>query len=174
MSCVATITAAPCVGELARAGGEGVLVQAVHSSRRLVEQHHGGGVARQHDLQRQALALAAGQVARVRLLAAGQPGRSHAGHARVLDGVAVHEVVARVLEQERDLAGPLDAPARGLGEPLGEPQERALAGAVAAHERDPLAGVEAQRQMPRRIVGPSSTSNQTSLRASAGSGPPLR
>ena len=60
--------------------------------------------------------------------------------AGVLDRVLVDQVVARVLEQQRDLAGALDAPARGLGQPLGQPQQRALAGAVAAHQRDPLAG----------------------------------
>jgi hypothetical protein len=59
--------------------------------------------------------------------------------------VAVHEVVARVLEQKRHLTRPLDAPARGLGEALCEPQERALARAVAAHERDALAWLELER-----------------------------
>ena len=102
-------------------------------------------VPREHHLQGEPLALAAGQVSRVRILPSREPGGGHAGDTGVLDGVPVHEVVAGVLEQQRDLPRPLDAPARGLVEPLGEAKQRALPGAVAAHERDALARVELQR-----------------------------
>ena len=173
VSCVATITAAPRLGELGGAGGQLVLVDAVHPARGLVEQHHRRGLARQHHLQREALALAAREVARIGGLASRQAGARHAGHAGVLDRVVVHQVVARVLEQQRHLARALDAAAGRLGEALREPEHGALAGAVAAHERDALAGMELEVDAAQD-GGPSSTSSQTSFSASAGGGPLLR
>ena len=56
---------APPLGELAQAVGERVLVGAVHAARRLVEADDGRRLALEHDLQREPLALAAGEVARV-------------------------------------------------------------------------------------------------------------
>ena len=79
---------------------------------------------------------------RSRGLAASRPGQAGVGHARhagVIHGVVVHEVVARVLEQQRHRARALDAPARRLGQPLREAQQRALARTVAAHQRHALA-----------------------------------
>ena len=114
----------------------------VHPPSGLVEQHHRRGIAGEHHLEREALALAAGEVARIGRLAAGQAGARHARHAGVVHGVVVHEVVARVLEQQRHGARALDAPAGGLGQPLREPQHGALARAVAAHQHHALTGMK--------------------------------
>ena len=53
--------------QLAQVCGERVLVEAVHAAGRLVEADHGGRLALQDDGEREPLALAAGQVARVAL-----------------------------------------------------------------------------------------------------------
>ena len=56
----------------------------------------------------------------------------------------VHEVVARVLQQQRDPAGALDPPACRFQQTGGVTQERGLTCAVAAHQRDGLAGMQGQ------------------------------
>ena len=66
VSWVATTTAAPAAASSASARRQRLLVDAVHPARRLVEQDGRDGPRRQHDLEREPLALAAGQVARVR------------------------------------------------------------------------------------------------------------
>ncbi len=126
---------------------------AVHPAGGLVEQHRGTRVAGQHHLERETLALAAREVARVGGLAAGQAGGGHAGGPGVVHGVLVDQVVAGVLEQQRHLARPLHATAGGPHQPLGEAQQRALARAVSAHQRHALA--RRQRQVePAQHGGP--------------------
>ena len=106
------------------------------------------------------------------VLAAGQPGAGHARHAGVLDGVLVHQVVARVLEQQRHLARALDAPARGLRQPLREPQQRALARRRCGPSARPARpGSQLAARCRAGWSGPSSTSCQTSLNTSAAERP---
>ena len=89
----------------------------------------------------------------------------------VLDGVLVDQVVARVLEQQRHLAGALDAPARGLDQALGQPQQRALAGAVAAHQRHALAGRSVEVEPAQHASGrPRSRTRRRAARAPARGG----
>ena len=66
----------------------------------------------------------------------------------------VHEVVAGVLQQQRHPPAALDAAAGRLEQAGGVAQQRRLAGAVAAHQRDALAGLQAQRDaaQDRRAV----------------------
>ena len=71
---MATSTAAPRLGELAQVGGERLLVRAVHAAGRLVEADDGGRLALQHDREREPLALAAGEVARVAVGESVEPG----------------------------------------------------------------------------------------------------
>ena len=91
------------VRELADARGERVLVQPVHAAGRLVEEDHRGRLAREHDLERQALALTSRQVARVRVRALAQAGRGHSVGADLAGDVLVHEIVGRVLQEQRDV-----------------------------------------------------------------------
>ena len=74
---------------------------AVHAARGLVEADDGRRGAGQHHLERQPLALAAGEVARVGVAATREAGRRQRLLARLLARVLVDEVVARVLHQER-------------------------------------------------------------------------
>jgi hypothetical protein len=130
------------VGEVAQPGAERVLVRAVHAAGRLVEADDGRRDAAQHDLEREPLALAAGEVTRVGPIAAGQPGGGDASGAQLLLDALVDQVVAGVLEEEGDLAAALDLPPRRLDEALEVPEEGRLASAVAAHERHALARFE--------------------------------
>jgi len=79
----------------------------------------------------------------VRLRALPQARGRQAAGLHLVGRVLVHQVVARVLQQQRDLAGALDAPARLLDKSLDQPQQRALARAVAAHQRHGLAAAQA-------------------------------
>src|SRR6478672_6332083 len=65
------------------------------------------------------------------------------------------QIVAGILQQERDFAGALDTATGRLREPLEMAQQRRLASAVAAHQRDPLAGpgTEVDATQDRRPVG---------------------
>ncbi len=119
---------------------------AVHAARGLVQREHGRrlALAAGDDREREALALAAGEVLRVALGHRRQPdGRERRG-GRLFGDALVDQVVAGVLQQQRDASGALDAAARRLHQPGGVAQERRLAGAVAAHQRDALAGGDAQ------------------------------
>ncbi len=83
------------------------------------------------------------QVARV---ASAQLGRGRRARARVrsassLDAL-VQEVVAGVLQQQRHAPAPLDAPARRREQAGGVAQQRRLAGPVASHQHDTLAGTQ--------------------------------
>ena len=101
--------------------------------------------SRQHHFEREALALAAGEVARIGLLATREAGGRHPGLAGVLDRMLVDQVVARVLQQQSHLAGALDPAPSRRNQALGQPQQRALARPVAAHQRDPLACGQVER-----------------------------
>jgi hypothetical protein len=107
-------------------------VAAVHATGGLVEadgdRRLPGG---QHQLEREPLSLAAGEVAR---MAVGQ----RAGVRHVVTDAVVQEVVAGVLQQQRHPPGPLDLPARRLDQPGQQPQQRRLPRAVAPHQRHRL------------------------------------
>src|SRR5215211_4804040 len=98
----------------------------------------------ERELEGQALALAAREVARVGLGAAGEAGALEPGRAGLVLRSLVHEVVTRILKQQRHLAAAADLPTRGVYQALGEAQQRALPCAVAPHERHALAGGHAQ------------------------------
>src|SRR5918998_1551025 len=84
----ATQLTAPPPG-VAAARRQPVLVAAVHAARRLVEADHGGPRAVQDDGQRETLALAAGEVARVTVRERRQPGGlERLGRELVADAVA--------------------------------------------------------------------------------------
>ena len=156
MSWVATTTAAPALARLemrsVRASLWARSMPRVGSSSSTTATVAG----REHHLERQPLALAAGQVARVGLAAAAEAGRDEPVRAGLLARVLVDQVVARVLEQQRDLARALDLAARRLGQSLQVAQQRRLARAVAAHQRNPLTGLEAEvdaAQDRRAVLG---------------------
>ncbi len=136
-------------GQLAQARRERGAVRPVHAARRLVEADRDRRLAAaQHELEREPLALAAGDVARV---AVGQ----RAGARHVVADALVQEQVARVLQQQRDAPGPAHLAARRVDQPGEQAQQRRLAGAVAAHQRDRLAGceLEVDALQDRRPVG---------------------
>jgi hypothetical protein len=132
------------LGQLPEPGAERVLVRAVHAACRLVEADDRRGHPAEDDLQREALPLATRQVAWVGSLASGQAGGGDPGRAHLLLDALVHQVVAGVLEQERDVASPLDPAAGGVHQALEVAEQCALAGAVAAHERHAFPGLEAE------------------------------
>ena len=95
------------------------LCDAVHAARGLVEQH--GGARRRPPSTTSSASRWRSPPDRSRGFASPRPSRPAAATpvgAGLLDGVLVDQVVARVLEQQRHLAGALDAPARRLGQPL--------------------------------------------------------
>ena len=97
----------------------------------------------------------AGEVARMALAEAGEPGDGERRGRRLLLDALVQEVVARVLQQQRDPPAALDAAAGRLHQAGGVAQQRRLAGAVAAHQRDrarPAASVESDAAQDRRPV----------------------
>ena len=146
-SCVATITAWPCSARRAQLQRELGLGLAIHPARGLVQRQHGRRVSvARDDRQRETLTLAAGQIARVALGHTRQPDRLQGIRGGLLDDVLVHEVVARVLQQQRDSPGPLDLAARRRKQPGGVTQERRLARAVATHQRDGVARMQRQLQ----------------------------
>ena len=77
-----------------------------------------GGARRQHHLEREPLALASGEVARVVPLAACEAGSRHARRAGVLHRVLVDQVVARVLQQRATSPARSAVPRVGTARPL--------------------------------------------------------
>src|SRR3954447_13409917 len=75
--------------------------------------------------------------------------------ADLVANVLMYEIVARVLHEQRDVAGALDPAAGRRDQPLRQPQQRALAGAVAAHQRNRLAGTQNEVEVAQhgRAVG---------------------
>ena len=129
------------------------------------------GGAGEHHLEREPLALAAGEVARVGVLAAGEPGARTPPGARLVDGVLVDQVVARVLEQQRDLARALDAAAAsGSARPFARRSSVLLPAPLRPISATRSPGASAS-VMPRSTAGPSSSSCQTPRSASAAAGP---
>ena len=153
-SCVATTIAAARRGERAQLRGERGLVRAVHPARRLVEADAPpGGSPCEHDREREPLALAAGEVARVAVGERAEPGRGERLRRQLVADALVQRVVARVLEQQRDAARALHLPARGRRAARRRAQQRRLPRAVAAHQRDALARRDRSRRpaaRPRR------------------------
>ena len=161
---------APPLGELAQVGGERVLVGAVHAAGRLVEADDGRRLALEHDRQREPLALAAGEVARMAVGEGAEAGGLERGGGQLLPHPLGDEVVARVLQQQRHAAAARDPAARGLAEAGGEPQQRRLARAVAAHQRDALARARARgRRRAARRARAGSRARRARRRARTGS-----
>ena len=131
--------------------GEVVLVITVHPARRLVETDRRGRVAEvaEHHGQRQPLLLPPGQVARmagaerVRI----EPGRRQRVIRSLIGDGLVNQVVRGVLQEERNPAGPPHRAPGGVRQARSVPEQGRLAGAVAAHERHPLAGRDPQTQI---------------------------
>ena len=95
---------------------------------RLVEADHRGRLAAQHDREREPLALAAGEVARVAVGEVREAGGLERVGGELVADALVQEVVAGVLQQQRHAAGPLDPAAGRLrSSPASTPQQRRLA-----------------------------------------------
>ena len=153
-SWVATSTAIPAAASSRRCAASASLwprsMPRVGSSR----QTTAGGSPCRTMLEREPLALAAGQVARVAVGERGEAGGLERFGGQLVADALGEQVVAGVLQQQRDAAAALDPAARRLRQPGGEPQQRRLAGAVAAHQRDRSPGASA-RSTPRSTAGPS-------------------
>ncbi len=132
-------------GAAAQLLGELRLREAVHAARGLVERQHRGLLSPVgDDRERQALALPAGEVAGVALRELGEAGERERTRGGLARDALVHEVVAGVLQQQRDAPAALDPPAGGLHEAGGVTQQRGLAGAVAPHQGDAFAWLQPQ------------------------------
>ncbi len=90
------------------------------------------------------MTLAAGEVLWVALGHSREPDGRERLRGGLFGDALVDQVVAGVLQQQRDPPRALDPSARGLHQAGGVAQERRLAGAVAAHQRDALAGLDRQ------------------------------
>ncbi len=150
-------------GAAAQLLGELRLGVAVHAARGLVEREH------RRRLAPPSVTIASARRWRsppersrgLRSACSARPAaRSARGRGLARDAL-VQEVVAGVLQQQRDPPAALDPPAGGLQQPGGVAQQRGLAGAVASHQRDALAGLHRRRSAPRRIAGPRWSSCQT-------------
>ena len=84
------------------------------------------------------------------------PARAQPLVARLLARVLVDQVVARVLEQQRDLARALDLPARRVGEPLQHGAAACTCRPRCGPSARPARRGATRRSSPRRIAGPSS------------------
>ena len=102
-----------------------------------------------HDRERQALALAAREIARVAVGERAEAGGLERGGAELAADAVGEEVVVGVLQQQRDATGCVDAAAGGREQAVGVAQERRLAGAVAAHQRDALTRREREVDAPQ-------------------------
>ena len=149
------------------------LTSSIHAARRLVERDDGG--CRPARRGRRARSRAPAAASRRRRGPADGAARRRPGRARrppasrrarpPRDGV-VDQVVGRVLEQQRDAPSRASRAARRRGETRGDAQQRRFSGAVAAHQRDALAGRDAS-ETPRRIAGPSGISRQQRVQGRA-------
>ncbi len=137
--------------QAARPSGELVLARAVHATGGLVQGDEARHplvltTARHHQRQRQALALAAGQVARVRLSSPLEPHPGESPATRLAGQLVGYPLadqqVAGALGQKRAATVRRDPSPGRCHKPRRRPQKRGLAGAVAAHQRDPLTRVE--------------------------------
>ena len=170
VSWVATSTACPLRGLRGAATAPAPLGRPVHAAGGLVEGDHGRGLARRRGRSPARAAGARRRRGRVGCARRARRGRQLAQRrgGRLIADALVQEVVAGVLQQQRDAAGAARPAARGLEQARGVPQQGGLAGAVAAHQRRPSRRRGAARSTPRRIAGPSRSSCQTPLSASAG------
>ncbi len=92
-------------GALAQPAREQTLGRAVHPACRLVQREHRRGLlAAEHDREREALALSAGEVARMARGEIRQPDKRERRRGRLGVDALVQEVIARVLQQQRDAA----------------------------------------------------------------------
>ena len=169
-SWVATSTAAPRAGELAeparraRPCGPRSMPR-VGSSRQTMPGALAGAAPGHHDRQREPLALAAGEVARVAL---GRPLEARRGQRRapavarqlLVDPLA-DEQVGRALRQQRAAGRASIRAADRLEQARPRRAAGALAGAVAAHQRDPLAGLDREVEPAQHLRGPSPGSSST-------------
>ena len=167
-SCVATSTAAP--PRRARAAARPASPLAARSMPRVGssrQMHRGRLVAVQHDRERQPLALAAGEIARV-AVDEGRGRRARARRREPRRHALVH-AGSRPASGAAARRGPPRARARASARAgRSVAQQRRLAGAVAAHQRDPLPRLD-DRSTPRRIARPPRSSCQTPSNASAAS-----
>ena len=145
-SWVATRIATPASERRQQLRGERRLGGAVHPARRLIQAQHGrlrGAVA--DDREREALALAGGAVARMAIGERREARALERVRAELVADAVLDEVVAGVLQQQRDATGALDATARGLEQAGRVAKERRLAGAVSAEQGDALARRDRER-----------------------------
>ncbi len=155
--------ARPPLRQLAGPAGQRLLAGPVHPSRRLVEADESGEsptprAAGHHQSQRQALALAAGQIARIGLR---RPPEPHRGK-RLATGLAgqlvrdplANQQVARALGEKRAAARRRDPPPSRVDQSGGRPQERGLAGTVTAHQRNPFAAGDREVDPPQDVACP--------------------
>ena len=109
----------------------------VHAARWLVQRDHGGSLTIAGDYrQSQALAFPSGQVSRVALGDVLQAGPLQRALRKLVADVLVQEVVAGVLQEQRDPAAALDLAASLLQEAGGVTQQGGLASPVAPHQCD--------------------------------------
>ena len=172
-SWVATITAWPARARRRSSAASSALACAVHAARGLVQREHGRRVAELRRAAPAPVTIASASRWRsppersrgLRSARPRQPDRRERLRRGLLADALVDEVVAGVLQQQRHPAGALDAPARGLQQPGGVAQQRRLAGAVAAHQRDALAGLDARGR--RRAGSPGRRAARARRRACA-------
>ncbi len=165
------------VGAAAQIARQLGLRAAVHAARRLVEREHGRSAAPPSP----PVTIASARRWRsppersrgLRSAIPASPTAASAAGGGLFGDALVDQVVAGVLQQQRDPPRALDAAARGLQQPGGVAQQRRLAGAVAAHQRDALAGGErqldaAQDRRPVAQLVPDAPHSQRARSAPAG------
>ncbi len=135
----------------------------IQTPRRLVEADEAGwlpaGAATGHrDREGEPLALAAGEVPRVSLPghveADGCEGQGTLGPGQLLVDPLANEVIVGTLADESAPARHLDRAARGLEQPRGGTQQRALAGAVGPDEGHDLSRPEAHLDAGEDLARP--------------------
>ena len=129
---------------------EVALGAAVHPAGRLVEADDRRTILAiaENDGECESLPLAPGEVARMTCAMRAEPDQVQGSRRRLLPNRVVQHVVARVLKQQRDATGGLDAPSRRLQQPGRVAQQGRLAGSVSAHERNALTRSDGQVDGP--------------------------